>query len=153
MANTYSQIYIQIIFSVKYWENLIKEEYRDELEKYITGIVKNKNSKLLAIYCNPDHTHVLIGLNPNVSVSDIARVIKTNSSKWINQNNWYQGKFKWQNGFGVFSYSRSQIDSVINYILNQPEHHRKKSFKEEYLEILKKFEIKYDDEYLFNWIK
>jgi REP element-mobilizing transposase RayT len=153
MANTYSQIYIQIIFSVKYWENLIKEEYRDELEKYITGIVKNKNSKLLAIYCNPDHTHVLIGLDPNVSASEIARVIKSSSSKWINQNNWYQGKFKWQNGFGVFSYSRSQIDLVVNYILNQHEHHRNKSFKEEYLEMLKKFEIKYDDEYLFDWIK
>jgi REP element-mobilizing transposase RayT len=153
MANTYSQIYIQIIFSVKYWENLIKEEYRDELEKYITGIVKNKNSKLLAIYCNPDHTHVLIGLDPNVSASEIARVIKSSSSKWINQNNWYQGKFKWQNGFGVFSYSRSQIDLVVNYILNQHEHHRNKSFKVEYLEMLKKFEIKYDDEYLFDWIK
>jgi REP element-mobilizing transposase RayT len=153
MANTYSQIYIQIIFSVKYWENLIKEEYRDELEKYITGIVKNKNSKLLAIYCNPDHTHVLIGLDPNVSASEIARVIKSSSSKWINQNNWYLGKFKWQNRFGVFSYSRSQIDLVVNYILNQHEHHRNKSFKVEYLEMLKKFEIKYDDEYLFDWIK
>jgi hypothetical protein len=92
-------------------------------------------------------------LDPNVSASEIARVIKSSSSKWINQNNWYQGKFKWQNGFGVFSYSRSQIDLVVNYILNQHEHHRNKSFKVEYLEMLKKFEIKYDDEYLFDWIK
>jgi len=153
MANTYSQIYIQIIFSVKYWENLIKEKYRDELEKYITGIVKNMNSKLLAIYCNPDHTHVLIGLDPTISASEIARVIKASSSKWVNQNNWFQDKFKWQNGFGVFSYSRSQIDTVINYILNQTEHHKKKSFKEEYLEILNKLDIKYNDEYLFEWFE
>ncbi|MEA3391666.1 MAG: IS200/IS605 family transposase [Candidatus Marinimicrobia bacterium] len=153
MANTYSQIYIQVVFAVKYWETLIKDKYRVELEKYITGIVKNNNSKLLAIYCNPDHTHVLIGLNPDVSVSEISCNIKANSSRWINQNKWYKGTFRWQTGFGVFSYSRSQIDYIAKYILNQQEHHRRTSFKDEYLDLLNKAEIKYDEEYIFDWIE
>jgi REP element-mobilizing transposase RayT len=153
MANTYSQIYIQLVFAVKYWENLIKETHRERLEKHITGIVQNKNSKLIAIYCNPDHTHVLIGLDPNVSASEMPRDIKANSSKWTNENKWFKGKFNWQEGFGAFSYSRSQIDTVVKYILNQPEHHKKTTFKEEYMDLLKKSDISYDEEYLFDWFE
>lgn len=101
----------------------------------------------------PDHTHILVGLTPDISISDLARDIKAGSSKFINDNNWFQGKFNWQEGFGAFSYSRSQIDTVIKYILNQEEHHKKKTFKEEYLDFLKKFEIEYDEKYLFEWIE
>ncbi len=151
MANTFTQIYIQLVFSVQGRLNLIKEKHRDRIEKYICGIVSGKNSKPLAIYCNPDHTHILIGLNPSVSISDMARDIKSNSSKWINNERLLAGKFCWQEGFGAFSYSKSQIDSVAKYILNQPEHHKKKTFKEEYLEFLHKFEIDYDEKYLFEF--
>ena len=151
MANTYTQLYIQIVFSVQGRQNLISEEHRDELEKYICGIVRNNKSKPLAIYCNPDHAHILIGLNPTISISNMARDIKGNSSKWINDKKWISGHFNWQEGFGAFTYSKSQIDSVIKYILNQYEHHKKSSFKDEYLKILKKFDIQFDDKYLFEW--
>ena len=151
MANTYTQIYVQIIFAVQGRLNLIPEKHRNQLEKYISGIISKNNSKTIAIYCNPDHTHVLIGLHPSVSVSEIANKIKSNSSRWINEQNWFRGKFHWQNGFGAFTYSKSQLDSVFKYILNQPEHHKRKSFKEEYIDFLKKFEIEYNEKYLFNW--
>jgi len=151
MANTYTQIYVQIVFAVQGRQNLIAEKNRDKLEKYICGIVSNKKSKPLAIYCNPDHTHILIGLHPSVSISDMARDIKANSSKWINENRWVMGKFNWQEGFGAFTYSKSQIDAVAKYILNQHEHHRKKSFREEYLDFLEKFNIDYDEKYLFEY--
>jgi putative transposase len=151
MANTYTQMYVQIIFTVKGRSNLIIEKHRDELEKYICGITLNKKSKPLVIYCNPDHIHILIGLHPAVAVSDITRDIKANSSKFINDKKWILGKFNWQDGFGAFTYSKSQIDSVAKYILNQPKHHKKQSFKAEYLGILKKLDIEYDDQYLFEW--
>lgn len=141
------------MFAVKYWENLIDNTHRERLEKYITGIVQKNDSKLLAIYCNPDHVHVLIGLNPKISASSMARIIKANSSKWINQNKWFKGIFKWQEGFGVFSYSRSQVDSVAKYILNQAEHHKKSTFKEEYMDLLKKSDINFNEKYLFDWKK
>ena len=115
------------------------------------GIISNNQSKAISIYCNPDHVHILIGLHPSISISDIARDIKSSSSKLINQNNLIKGKFRWQEGYGAFTYSKSQIDSVAKYILNQPEHHKKKSFKEEYLSILHELDIKYDDRYLFEW--
>ncbi len=150
MANTYTQIYVHIVFVVEGRQNFISEKHRVKLEKYISGIVFNKKSKLLAIYCNPDHTHVLIGLHPNVSVSDMARDIKANSSKWINEQKWRQAKFSWQEGFGAFTYSRSQIDRVIKYILNQPRHHRKISFHDEYIGFLKKYGVYYNEKYLFN---
>jgi putative transposase len=121
------------------------------LEKYICGIIINKKSKPLAIYCNPDHIHILIGLHPAIAVSDITRDIKGSSSKFINDQKWVRGKFNWQDGFGAFTYSKSQIDNVAKYILNQPKHHKKQSFKEEYLGILKKLDIKYDEQYLFEW--
>jgi len=153
MPNTYSQIYIQIVFSVQGRANLIPEKRREELHKFITGIAQKRGQKMLAIFCMPDHTHILIGLTPDMPISNLVRDIKSGSSKFINDNNWLKGKFNWQEGFGAFSYSRSQIDSVIKYILNQEEHHKKKTFKEEYLEFLKKFEIEYDEKYLFDWIE
>ena len=153
MSNTYTQIYVQIIFAVQGRQNLIKEQHREELEKYICGIITKKNSKPLAIYCNPDHTHVLIGLHPSVSVSDIARDIKSNSSRWINENKWFRGKFHWQEGFGAFTYSKSQIDRVVKYILNQPEHHKRNTFREEYIKLLEKYKIKYEEKYLFKFVE
>ena len=151
MPNTYTQLYLQIVFAVKGRQNLISEKHREQVEKYICGIISNNKSKPLAIYCNPDHIHILISIHPNVSVSELARVIKTNSSKWINENKWMQEKFAWQEGFGAFSYAKSQIDTVVKYILNQPEHHRRTSFRNEYLAFLEKFEIDYNDKYLFEF--
>lgn len=152
MANTYSKVYIQVVFAVKGRQNLIRAEIREDLQKYITGIITNRDQKLLSIFCMPDHTHLLIGLKPSISISDLVRDIKAGSSKFINDKKLIKGKFSWQEGFGVFSYSGSQIDTVIKYIQNQEKHHNKKSFKEEYLEFLKKFEIEYDEKYLFEWI-
>ena len=151
MPNTYTQIYVQIVFAVQGRQNLITEKHREKLEKYICGIISNKKSKPLAIYCNPDHTHILIGLHPSISISDMARDIKANSSKWINEERWIAGKFNWQEGFGAFTYSKSQIDAVSKYILNQPQHHKRASFKEEYINFLKKFQIDYNEKYLFEW--
>jgi len=152
MANTYSQIYIQIVFTVKGKHNLIKKQNRSELHKYISGIVTNRNQKLVSIFAMPDHIHLLVGIKPNISISDVVRDIKSGSSKFISDNNWVKGKFAWQEGYGAFSYSKNQIDRVVNYILNQEEHHKKRTFKEEYLELLKKNEIEYSDEYLFEWV-
>ena len=152
MANTYSQIYIHIVFAVKGRQNLIRAEIREELHKYITGIITNRDQKLLSIFCMPDHTHLLIGLKPSISISDLVRDIKAGSSKFINDNKLIKGKFSWQEGFGVFSYSLSQIDTVIKYIQNQEKHHNKKSFKEEYIDFLEKFAVEYDEKYLFEWI-
>jgi REP element-mobilizing transposase RayT len=151
MPNTYSQLYVQIIFAVKGGINVIREINRDEIERYICGIIRNKKSKPIAIYCNPDHLHVLVGIHPSVSVSDLTRDIKANSSKFVNEKKWFSGRFSWQDGFGSFSYSRSQIDSVSKYILGQPTHHKRRTFKEEYLEILRKSEMEYDEQYLFEW--
>ncbi len=158
MANTYSQMYVQIVFAVLGRANVISETHRDELEKYICGIITNNKCKPLSIYCNPDHVHILVGLHPAMSVSDLTRDIKAGSSKFINQKNWLAGKFNWQDaclpvrqGFGAFTYSRSQIDDVAKYILNQPVHHKKRGFREEYLEILRKNEVDFDERYLFEW--
>jgi REP element-mobilizing transposase RayT len=153
MPNTYSQIYIQIVFAVKGRENLISKFHREELHKYITGIIQNREQKMLAVFCMPDHVHVLVGLKSSISISDLVRDVKAGSSKFINDSKWIKGKFNWQEGFGAFSYSRSQIDTVIKYILNQEEHHKKKTFKEEYFNFLKKFEIEYNEKYLFEWIE
>jgi putative transposase len=153
MPNTYSQIYIQIVFAVKGRQNLISKHNREELHKYITGIVQSREQKMLAIFAMPDHVHILVGMKPNLSISDLVRDIKAGSSKYINDNKWIQGKFNWQEGFGAFSYAKSQQDMVVKYILNQEEHHKTKSFKEEYLEFLEKFEIDYDEKYLFEWIE
>jgi len=153
MANTYSQIYIQIVFAVQGRQNLITKNHQEELHKYITGIVQKREQKMLTVYCNPDHTHLLVGLKPNITISDLVRDIKAGSSNFINENRWVKGKFNWQEGYGAFSYSRSQIDQVAKYILNQEEHHKRKTFKDEYLELLDKFEIEYDERYLFDWME
>ena len=153
MPNTYSQIYIQIVFSVQGRQNLITKQHREELHKYMTGIVQNHEQKMLSIFCMPDHTHLLVGLKPSMAISDLVRDLKAGSSNFINDSHWMEGKFNWQEGFGAFSYSRSQIDRVIQYIVSQEEHHKKNTFREEYLDFLKKFEIDYDEKYLFDWIE
>ncbi len=153
MPNTYSQIYIQIVFAVKGRENLISKIHREELHKYITGIVQNRGQKMLSIFCMPDHVHLLVGIKPSITISDLVRDIKAGSSNFINQQYYVNGKFNWQEGFGAFSYSKSQIDIVIKYILSQEEHHKKTTFREEYFDFLEKFEIDYDEKYLFEWIE
>ncbi|MCK4664336.1 MAG: IS200/IS605 family transposase [Bacteroidales bacterium] len=153
MANTFTQIYIQIVFTVKGRLNLIPKKHKEELHKFITGIISNRGQKLLAINCMPDHTHVFFGIKPDICVSDLARDIKSGSSKFIKEKRWVKGQFEWQEGFGGFSYSHSQLTNVISYINNQEEHHKKKTFKEEYLEFLKKFKIDYNEKYLFDWIE
>jgi REP element-mobilizing transposase RayT len=149
MANTYSQIYIHTIFSVKGRQKLISKNFKDELYKYITGIIRNKGQKLLQIGGISDHIHLLIGIEPDIAISDLIKEIKKSSTIHINKNKWTAGKFYWQDGFGAFSYSKSQISSVANYIENQESHHKKKSFEEEYKEILEKFGVEYDEKYLF----
>ena len=152
MANTYTQLYIQLVFAVEHRDRLIKKFFKEELHKYITGIIQNKKNKLLAISSMPYHIHIFIGLNPTISISDLIRDVKVASSDFINDKKWLHGKFNWQKGFGAFSYSQSQIPKVINYINNQERHHRVKTFREEYINILDSFAIKYDDKYLFKWI-
>ena len=151
MANTYTQLYVQFVFSVKGRANVIKEKFRDELEKVMCGIITNHNCKTYAIYCNPDHTHILVGMHPNLAPSKLMEQVKSGSSKWLNEKKYIPGKFLWQDGFGAFTYSKSHIDVVVKYILNQPEHHKKQVFKNEYLSLLQNFEIDYDEKYLFEW--
>lgn len=153
MPNTYSQIYIQIVFAVKGRENLISKNHREELHKFISGIVKNRDQKLLSVFCMPDHCHLLVGMKPSISISDLIRDIKAGSSKFINESHRLKGKFNWQEGFGAFSYSKNQIDTVCKYILNQEEHHEIKSFKNEYLDLLNDFGVEYEEKYLFEWIE
>ncbi|WPO81158.1 IS200/IS605 family transposase [Chryseobacterium sp. JJR-5R] len=153
MANTYTKICIQIVFAVKGRQNLIPKENREELHKFITGIVSHRNQKLFAVFAMPDHIHILVSMSPTVSISDLVRDIKAGSSKFINEKKWINRKFNWQEGYGAFSYSKSSVDSVVNYILNQEQHHKNKTFKSEYLDLLEKFEIEYSPEYLFEWIE
>lgn len=147
--NSYTQIHIHLIFAVKFRRALIQKEWKDDLYKYITGIIQSRNHKLLRINGMPDHVHILIGLKPNQSISDLVQEVKSISSRWINENKFVPFRFEWQDSFGAFSYSRSQIDDVIKYINNQEQHHHKKSFREEYIEFLKKFEVVYDEKYVF----
>jgi putative transposase len=149
MANTYTQIHIQAVFSVQNRECIILKSWKDELFKYITGIVQNNNHRLLAINGMPDHVHLLFGLRPAQSLSDLMQDIKGSSSKWINEKRFVRGKFSWQEGYGAFSYSKAELPNVLSYIDNQQIHHRKKTFTEEYLEMLKEFEIEYDERYVF----
>jgi len=152
MANTYTQIYIQVVFAVKGRENLIRREWKDELHKYITGIVRNEKHKLIAINSMPDHIHMLIGLKPDTALSDLVRDVKANSSRFVNEKRWARGRFNWQEGFGAFSYSHSELDSVVKYIQNQEKHHSKKTFREEYDAMLKSFQVEYDLKYVFEEI-
>lgn len=149
MANTYTQIHIQVVFTVQNRDCIIQETWKDELYKYISGIVKNHNHKVLAINGMPDHIHILIGMRPSQSLSDLMQDVKGDSSKWINQKRFTKGKFSWQEGFGAFSYGKSQVNQVIDYIKNQEEHHKKWSFLEEYRTLLEKFEVEFDQRYIF----
>lgn len=152
MANTYTQCYFHLVFAVKNRDALIKKTWKDELEKYITGIIQNCKHKLIAINAMPDHAHIFIGYNVNQLIPDLVENIKTSSNSWIKNNNKSLFKFEWQKGYGAFTHSQSQVDAVSKYVLNQQKHHQKKSFKEEYLEILKKNEIKFKNEYIFDFI-
>lgn len=149
MANTYTQIHIHTIFAVKYRLGLIRQEWKQDLYKYIIGIIQNHQHKLLAINGMPDHVHVLFGMRPTQSLSDLMQDIKGSSSKWINTNHLARGRFEWQQGFGAFSYNRSQIDPVIQYIEQQETHHQTKTFMEEYKDFLEQFMVDYDERYLF----
>ena len=149
MANTYTQLYFHIVFAVKGRKNHISKKWKDELYKYITGIVTNKNQKLMIINGMPDHIHILIGTKPNCTLSDLVRDIKANSSKWINQKQLIKGKFEWQTGFGAFTVNQSGVNNVVDYIKNQEKHHRKKSFREEYIDSLNAYEIDFNSEYIF----
>ncbi len=152
MSGTFSQIYIQLVFAVKGRNCLISNLWEEELYKYITGIVRNKEQKMLAINGMPDHVHLFIGMKPSCCLSDLVREIKKSSNDFINEKKFTNFKFQWQEGYGAFSYSHSNLDNVIKYLMNQKEHHKRKSFKDEYLEFLQKFEIEFKDEYLFKWI-
>lgn len=150
MPNTYTQIHIQFVFAVKYRQGLIKKEWKNDLFKYITGIIQNQGHKLLAINGVEDHIHLLVGLRPKQSISDLMQDVKGASSKWINDNKFTFGRFEWQEGYGAFSYSSSELKSVIEYIKKQEEHHKIKSFREEYVAFLKYFKVDYDEKYIFN---
>ena len=147
MANTYTQIYVQIVFAVQGRQNLIRPQYNDELQKYMTGIISGQGQQLIAINNMPDHFHILVGQKPNIALSDLVRDIKAGSPGFINDRRWALGRFSWQQGFGAFSYSHSQLDAVIRYIQNQQEHHRRTTFQEEYLEFLKRFNVPHDEQY------
>jgi len=149
MANTYSQIYIQIVFAVEGRQNLIDPQRNDELQKYMTGIVTAQRQKLIAINNMPDHAHILIVQRPDSMLSDLVGDIKAGSTNFINRNRWVKGRFNWQEGFGAFSYSRSQLDTVISYVQNQQKHHKKRSFRDEYVALLDKFDVPYDERYIF----
>ena len=151
MPNTFSQIYIQVVFAVKYRKAIIHQSWEDDLYKYITGIIQNKGQKLIAINGMPDHIHIFIGMKPSCNLSDLVREIKKASNGFINDKKLTATNFQWQEGFGAFSYSQSHIDYVVKYINNQKQHHTKQTFKEEYLDFLQKFAIEYDEKYLFEW--
>ena len=148
MANTYTQIHIQVVFAVQNRQSLISEKWEDELYKYITGIIQNYNHKVIQINGMPNHIHILFGMRPTQSLSDLMKKIKGNSSKWINEKGFVRGKFSWQAGYGGFTYSKSQLPNVIQYIKNQREHHKNISFSEEYLKFLKEYEVEYDKRYI-----
>ena len=151
MANTYSQIYIQTVFAVEGRLSLIKPDFKEDLYKYITGIVKNQGLKLIAINGASDHIHILIGLRPAMALADLVREIKADSTNHINKEKWVHGRFNWQEGYGAFSYGHSQLDTIVRYIQNQEKHHQRRSFKDEYLSLLRKFDIAFDDKYVFKF--
>ncbi len=151
--STFSQIYIQVVFAVKYRQALISPMWEERLFQYITGIVQNKGQKMLAINGMPDHIHLFIGIKPGCCLSDLVREVKKASNEMINDNHLTEGKFSWQEGFGAFSYSHSQMDSVVKYVMNQKEHHKATSFREEYLDFLMQFAVEHDEKYLFDWLE
>ncbi len=151
MANTYTQLNMHVVFSVKGRENFLLNTFRDDLFKYISGILNKLEQYPLAVNGYKDHVHIFFEIQPTKSLSEIIRVVKSNSSKWINKENFIRGKFSWQEGYGGFSYSRSQRNNVIQYIIKQEEHHNKRTFREEYLELLKLFEIDFNDQFIFEF--
>ncbi|SFT83215.1 REP element-mobilizing transposase RayT [Chryseobacterium formosense] len=152
MPNTYTQIYIQLVFATKGRESKITNLIRDEIEKYICGIFNNKGQKVLAIYANPDHIHIFFSYkNLQITISDLVKIVKIESTNFINEKKLTLNHFAWQQGYGAFSYGKSQKEKVVHYILNQETHHKKKSFKQEYIEFLNAFEIEFKDEYLFEF--
>jgi len=153
MSNTYSQIFIQIVFAVKGRRSLIPPKSQETVNKYISGIISTKGHKSIIVNGVSDHIHIFIGYKPSGSLSDLVREIKNNSSKYINENKLASSKFNWQTGYGAFSYSKSHIDNVYHYIQNQQAHHQKESFKSEYLNFLQKFAIEYEEKYLFDWLE
>jgi REP element-mobilizing transposase RayT len=152
MPGTLSQMYIQVVFAVRGRDSLINKSWEEELYKYISGIIRNKDQKLLAINGMPDHIHFLIGMKPSCCLSDLVREIKKSSNEFINEKKFSKFKFYWQEGYGAFSYSHSALDNVIAFINNQKEHHKKQTFREEYKEFLTKFQIEYKDEFISDWI-
>ena len=152
MANTYTQIHIHVVFAVQNRTSLIKEEWESRLHQYIVGIIQNYEHKVLAIGGTPNHIHVLFGFRPTQSLSSLMQIVKRDSSEWINQNKFTKGHFSWQEGYGAFSYSKSQLVQVANYISNQKEHHKKHTFLDEYKKILQDFGIEYDEKYIFKKI-
>ena len=151
MASTFSQIYIQTVFAVSNRMSLIKPAFQEDLYKYIAGIVRNQGQKLISINGMLDHIHILIGLKPSIALADLVRDIKADSTTHINRNRWVHGKFTWQEGYGAFSYGHSQLDMIIRYIQNQEHHHKRRSFKNEYLTLLRKFDIAFEDKYVFDF--
>src|SRR5205823_5324443 len=145
----YSQIYVQIVFAVEGRQNLIRKGNKEELHKYMTGVVTERTQKLLAVHCMPDHTHILIGLKPSMALSDLVRDIKNASTNFINGKHWMVGRFSWQEGFGAFSYGHSQLTGIINYIRDQEQHHVRRTFREEYIRFLKKYEIDHEERFIF----
>ncbi len=150
MANTYTQLYVHVVFAVRGRANLISPQWKEKLYQYMTGIITHKNQKLMVINGMPDHIHILIGLKPDRNLSDLIRDVKASSSKWINENKFLLGKFEWQTGFGAFTVSQSMIKTVVNYILNQEAHHKKKTFREEYIKFLEEYQIEFKHEYIFD---
>lgn len=151
MAGTFSQIYIQYVFAVKGRQNLLQKPWREEVFQYISGIINGKNQKPIIVNGVADHVHVFVGLKPSMLISDLVRDIKNNSSNFINERKFIKGKFSWQEGYGVFSYAQSQVETVYQYIANQEEHHKKQTFKEEYVAFLNKYEVEFNEKYLFDW--
>jgi len=153
MPNTYTQIHIQAVFAVKYRLSVIRKEWKDELYKYITGVIQQNGHKLLIVNGVEDHLHIFFGMRPTQSLSDLMQDVKGNSSKWINEKKFVSSHFEWQSGFGAFSYSKSQIADVIKYIQNQETHHAKQTFLDEYRELLNQFDIEYDERYIFRQLE
>ena len=149
MANTYSQLYTHLVFAVKGRQSLIQSDWKETLYKYIAGIISNQKQKLMIINGMPDHVHILVGMKPDKSISDLVRDVKSHSSSFIREQGFVKGRFEWKEGFGAFSVSQSQIPKLIVSIQNQETHHKKRSFYSEYLEFLKAYEIDFKPEYLF----
>ncbi len=149
MPNTFTQLYVQFVFATKYRDAALNAAWDDTLRKYITGTVQNNGHKMIAINNMPDHLHMFVGVNPNQSISELMRLVKGDSSEWINKERLTNSKFSWQEGYGAFSYSKSQVDTVVQYIANQQEHHKRFSFRDEYISLLKKFEIEFDERFIF----